>query len=229
MARYPRAVWRPLPEQQGSYNKTQVIVHTMVGSLEGTYNYFRQNAITTESTFGVGDTGRVEQWMDSAEKADANYRANERAVSIETEDRADPNRPWTPAQMSALVALIAWCCRTHDIPARWCRTPTDPGIGWHAMFGAPSAWTNAPGKTCPGAVRISQLRTEVFPRVVRALASTTQEDDVTEQDKKDIIEGILNYPIRSRVDKTQTFALKDYIASLDQRLTELDNQHPGEK
>jgi N-acetylmuramoyl-L-alanine amidase len=168
---YPEAVQNRLPEDttQPAHPKTQVIVHTMVGTLKGTARYFGQPGVKVESTFGVADDGTVHQWLDSERRADANYQANLRAISIETEDDGDPTRPWTRPQAQALIDLITWCCRAHRIPPVFCETPTTPGVAWHAQFGAPSAFTNVPGKICPGPVRIAQLRGEILPAVRKAL------------------------------------------------------------
>ena len=110
--------------------------------------------------------------MDTGRSADANYRANRRpdgtgAISIETEDNVgNPDTlPWTDAQVDTLVRLALWAARVHRIPGRRCPSPSSPGIGFHTLFGAPSAWTPV-SKTCPGVVRIRQFNQTVLPAIV---------------------------------------------------------------
>jgi hypothetical protein len=200
MARCPFADWRRLPGSEPSIVPRTVIFHTMVGYLTSTDTYFRSgNSGGIESHFGVGGKwgsdaghdldGAIWQWRDTEEQADANLHANGFAVSIETADNAPGSAadlaPWTPAQLASLVRLGIWLKDTHNIPARICQSSTDSGFGWHAMWGAPSDWTPAVGKVCPGAERIHQLKTTVFPAI---FAGTALEEDMplTETDLNNI-------------------------------------------
>lgn len=181
-----------------------VCVHTMVGYLVSTDNYFRiyngQGYSGTESHYGVGGKwgpdlggnldGAVWQWQDRGFQASANYEGNGRVISIETADNAArPIQPWTPAQISALIKLIAWECSpvAHAAcPSAWrCRSVGIPpvlipdtrsdrrGIGYHAQgaadYIAGERWSTSPTKDCPTAVRVSQLRSTVIPGVVAVL------------------------------------------------------------
>lgn len=180
--RYPRAEWRPLPEhdKQPHIKPTQAIVHSIVGSAAGAWGYFK-NSTSLESHFILPKRGAPWQCMDLDRQADANYRANRRpdgtgAHSMETEDNRDPdNDPWTDSQVAEIIAWFRWECDTFDIPRRVCRTPSDPGIGYHSLFGAPSDWTPSRGKTCPGRVRIQQFHDIIVPAV---LADEKDDDDM---------------------------------------------------
>jgi hypothetical protein len=179
VARYPHAHWRPLPEagNEPAITARQVILHTAVSNAGSLFDYFARADVAVESHFYVSQNG-CEQYIDTARQADANRNANARAISIETWDAGDPaHTPWTPRQLDLLVDLVAWCCRTHGIPARRCTSPTAPGIGWHTMWGAPSEWTPAAGKTCPGAPRIAQIPDLI--RRVQLKLSGAEEDDMT--------------------------------------------------
>lgn len=171
MARCPFATWKPLPENatQPAISPRLVIVHTMVGSLRGTDSFFR-NSTGIEAHFGIGGPtdgpeldGAVWQWIDTDTQADANYHANPFAVSIETSDGGNPDNPWSPKQLASLVRLIGWLCDAYNIPRVLTPTWDGKGLGWHAMWGAPSPWTPAVGKTCPGPVRIDQFKNTVLP------------------------------------------------------------------
>jgi hypothetical protein len=174
MARCPFATWRPLPENayQDPIDPDQVILHTAVDAEGRTslFGYFGQEEVTLESTFYVRMDGEIEQYLDTNVRADANFHANPRAISIETEDDGRPDiTPWTAAQIVSLVRLIDWLCTVHPkILRRRCPAWDQAGIGYHTMWGAPSPWTPVEGKTCPGAARIPQV-----DGIIRAVANPT--------------------------------------------------------
>jgi len=167
--------WRPLPDSghEPAITMHTVIHHSIVGSAEGAFQYFA-GATAIESTFIVKKSGYFWQCMSLGEQADANFRANAFAGSIETEDNGHPDTdPWTPAQLDTLVWLSLEMRRLRPLIAhRKCRTWDDPGIGYHSLF--PGQWTNVPGKTCPGRIRIRQWGERVLPRY---LAGQIKEDD----------------------------------------------------
>lgn len=181
---YPGAVQRPLPEahKQPRIRPTQVILHTIVGSAKGAYGYFL-NSSSLESHLIVNFSGEVWQLVPFDRSADANRTANRRsdgtgAISIETEDDGTPeDTQWTEAQCRSIVAFIVWACREYGIPARICRTPSDPGIGYHTLFGAPSAWTPV-SKSCPGRARIAQFPFLVMDAAAQLAGKPAQTDAV---------------------------------------------------
>lgn len=180
-ARYPAAQWRPLGRQDEPPITPRILVlHTMVGYLRGSEAMFRREGYQgTESHFGVGGPwdrdadgtsldGAVWQWQATDRQADAQHSGNAYCTSVETSDGGDPFNPWSPAQVEALVELVVWWCRGTGHPARISTSPTMAGIGWHAQH---RAW--APdGRTCPGPVRIRQLREHVVPDAAAILSST---------------------------------------------------------
>lgn len=167
MSIYPRGRLKLLPEaaSQRPITATQIIWHTAVSDASSLYPYFSRPDIVLESHFYNSET-LVEQYVDTSRSADANYLANVRAISIESWDGGHPETtPWTDDQMDRNIDLGVWLCQTHHIPARQCRSWSDPGIGWHSMWGAPSQWTPVPGKTCPAGPRIRQM-----PTLIREIA-----------------------------------------------------------
>lgn len=200
MARYPKAVWRPLPENstQPRIQPRAFFVHSAAVDSANVRGYFAQDKVRLESHFFVLKNGTVEQFMDTEVRADAQGQANPWAISAETEDDGAPDaQPWTPPQLAALIALIGWACDTHGIPRRRLREWSDSGIGWHAQFGAPSPLTTVRGKTCPGRVRIRQFLDIVMPAVTANVTVTppTPEDDMfsdVDHDRLARIEGLLN-------------------------------------
>jgi hypothetical protein len=190
MPQFPGAQWRPLALDWAKQPKMKrhdlIILHTMVGSLDGTDTYFRSGGYGgVESHFGVGGEGRALQWQDTNYQAEANLAGNARAISIETEDRNLKYFPvwnsndgsavpaWTDAQVDEIASIVAWCCTVHDIPCQLVHDskPSTRGIAYHRLgvdgnfpdhrVPGGEAWSSAVGKVCPGNRRIAQM-----PKVV---------------------------------------------------------------
>ena len=177
--------WRPLPEsgEEPAITMRTVIHHSIVGSAEGAWQYFA-GSTSIESTFIVKKNGYFWQIMSLGEQADANFRANAFAGSIETEDNGNPDAdPWTPAQLDTLVWLSLEMRRLRPaIARRKCRTWTDAGLGYHTLF--PGQWSNVPGKTCPGAIRKRQWANNVLPRFLTG--SIEEDDDMTREQARQL-------------------------------------------
>jgi hypothetical protein len=185
--------WRPLPDSghEPAISMRTVIHHSIVGSAEGAFQYFA-GATAIESTFIVKKSGYFWQCMSLGEQADANFRANAFAGSIETEDNGHPDTdPWTPAQLDTLVWLSLEMRRLRPrIAHRKCRTWDDPGIGYHSLF--PGLWSNVPGKllaldtpvpTADGlvALRDIQVGNTVFDEHGQPCQVTAVYDDVPDR------------------------------------------------
>jgi hypothetical protein len=210
-----------------------VILHTMVGGLAGTDNYFKGDGYGgPESHFGVGYDGTVYQWQDTIYQAEANGAANKRAVSIETADMgtgfpqwntsdgtAVP--PWTPAQLDAIVKLVDWICTTHNIPrtAVTDSLPTRRGIAYHRL-GVPGyivsggeQWSSSRGKQCPGPKRINQI-----PGIIARL---NREEDImaTAAELRQIVKEEIAAQLTAQV--TKLAQRTDVGFARDQILTQL--------
>jgi hypothetical protein len=212
---YPGCRWYPLGAQTENRQTTHnvIILHTMVGYLVSTDNLFRAGNgagfIGLESHFGVGGRwgpdlgggydGAVWQWQDLDYQAQASGEGNGRAISIETADNA-PQLPgdieaWTPAQVDAIVKLVAWLCRKYGIPARLVgdTRPGTSGIAYHAQGTAVTLpagaerWSPTVGKPCPTARRINQITGVVIPRVQQLLDQG--EDDMTPEQAAQLTEA----------------------------------------
>lgn len=190
MARCPFASWEPIPEnsRQARIRPTQVIHHVSAGESTDLYGLWTSPNEDLESHFHVNRAGHIAQYMDTTVMAEANYRANRRpdgtgAVSIETQG-GDAGGPWTAAQLTSLIKLDRWLHQTHGIPTRVCRAPSDPGYGWHVMWGAPGDWTPARGKVCPGPKRIQQFKTVIMPALLGQADVPEEDEPVTPADAK---------------------------------------------
>jgi hypothetical protein len=228
---------RLLPENTSAPRITPrlLIMHSIVGSAEGAYRYFR-DVTNLESTFIVTLGGQVWQLMDTTRQADANYRANPFAVSVETEDNGDPDsEPWTGPQLDALVWLAEECHRVHRVPLRRADRWDGSGLGYHTLFGAPSPWTPV-SKTCPGRARIRQFDQVLLPRiargggddmagaddVLRAIASLRQ--DLTVFGTKGLEQTVEDFASRQR---ETLIKLDDLAARLDTLEARMEELHPS--
>ena len=139
MLTYPAAVHKPLgPQTEPRMTGHDVVcLHTMVGYLTSTDQYFRcGNGVGyagTESHIGIGGKwgkdgtlgldGVVRQWQDLMHQADANLDGNSTTISVETADNiARPIQPWTLLQCEAIAEFLAWVCdkATHaGCPDTW--------------------------------------------------------------------------------------------------------------
>jgi len=176
VAWYPGARKRDLGKNTSQLTADDLVLqlHTMVGNLTGTDNYFR--TVGTFSHFGIGGTwgadarsgldGVVYQWGDTARRAAASLNGNRRTISIETADNAAlPIQPWTDKQCDAIVSLMVWANQIHGIPLELIpdSKPGRRGVAYHRLGIDPwrvpdgELWSSSAGKLCPGDARISQI------------------------------------------------------------------------
>lgn len=137
-----------------------VILHVRAGTGDSLYDYFNGPSGGVESHFYVRFDGTVEQYRDTGWQADANWDANDFAISIETEGLGDGE--WTADQLASIKRLLMWAHRAHHIPLRKVQAWNGSGVGYHTQFGAPSKWTPY-AKTCPGPHRIVQFDNVLVP------------------------------------------------------------------
>lgn len=193
MAWYPGATryeLQPESDDQPAIRPTQFIVHSIIApwTAKRTYEYWRDST-NLESHFGLGYEGDLGQFIGTETRADANYGANRRAdgtgaVSIETASNLQGSDPWTAAQVEELIKLGVWLHQRHGIPLRLCRTHDDPGFGYHRLH---PEWAVS-GTSCPGDARVRQFKEVVFPGIVARAASTEEEDDMTPEERKLLVD-----------------------------------------
>ncbi|SDT69846.1 hypothetical protein SAMN05216371_3863 [Streptomyces sp. TLI_053] len=189
MSWYPaaeRIELQPESDQQPAINPTQFIAHSIAAEWgpRRIFEFWRDDS-NLESHFGLGYGGELGQFIGTGTRADANAAANRRpdgtgAVSIETESNSQHSDPWTEQQIEQLVALGVWLHHEHGIPLRICRTPDDPGYGYHRLH---RSWSTS-GTACPGDSRVAQFHDIVFPRIV-ARATGTEPDPAPPQPAPD--------------------------------------------
>ena len=171
MAIYPYGTLRNIPP--GTNDPPIIVIgavlHVASGTSRSLYPYFNGPSGGIESHFYIRDDGTTEQYRDTRYEADANLHANSFTgkdgklygyASIETWGL--DNGVWNPAMLTEIKRLLSWLSTTHRFPLHKCATPTDPGVGYHVMFGAPGPWTPV-AKTCPGPNRIKQFNNVIVP------------------------------------------------------------------
>ena len=163
MALYPKAVKRLIPhnEAQDPHILPRVaILHVDAGGATGAdlARYFTSGSGGIESHFTIDYDGTVTQFRDTYWQADANMQANNFAISIETQGKADGS--WTDAQLASIKALLLWLNTTHKIPLVKCPTWFGYGVGYHILF--MQEWAGGP-RSCPGPKRIRQFYDVLVP------------------------------------------------------------------
>jgi peptidoglycan hydrolase-like protein with peptidoglycan-binding domain len=208
MAIYPSATLRLLPMARLSglrmsvYNRINHHVTAGIGSPFGTFN--RVNAAS--SHFHVFKSGEVEQFVDTAYRAEADLDGSDATLSIETEGAApgvDANvEPWTDAQVAALILLDLWIVQTHGIATRLATDSkigaSSKGFSWHRLGidgnfpespspyagrkqrGGGMHYSNSTGKVCPGNAKIDQIPT-ILAGVIAALNGSNVPAPITSQ------------------------------------------------
>jgi hypothetical protein len=172
MSWYGKAIRREIPPgaNDPSIKPIGVILHVDAGNAggESLYSYFKNRSGGIESHFHIQKDGKVYQFRDTHREADANYKANSfveggvRKGYISVETQGLERGEWTNAQIQSIKELLLWAKKEHGIPLRVCANPTDAGVGYHTLFGAPSAWTPV-SKSCPGPDRKVQFRNVLVP------------------------------------------------------------------
>lgn len=142
------------------------ILHVDAGNSSDLYNLFlanqRSGGSKIEAHGHIRKDGHVFQYRDTAYQADANYRANDFAISFETQGLGAGK--WTDEQLASIKRLMLWARDVHGIPLRKVDSWDDRTGGWgyHTQFGAPGPWTPV-AKSCPGPDRIKQFNEILVP------------------------------------------------------------------
>lgn len=136
------------------------ILHVDAGNAESLHTFFRDRSGGIESHFHIQRDGDVEQYRNIFWQADANFRANDFAVSIETQGFGSGQ--WTPEQLASIKRLLLWLKSEAGIPLVKCPRWDGAGVGYHVQFGAPGPWTPV-AKSCPGPDRIKQFDAALVP------------------------------------------------------------------
>jgi hypothetical protein len=172
MARWKEANWYGSPnETPGGMDSVPLglVLHIEEGTERGTESWFANRSSKCSSHFGVWKDGRVDQFVDTRDKAWAEVAGNAHWISVEHEGHHGDSL--TPAQLEADARLFAWLRQQYGEGAFPLRSTDDvhtPGLGWHGMGG--EAWGGH--LDCPGEPIKSQ-RQDILDRVSELLADST--------------------------------------------------------
>jgi len=225
--KYPDALWQPLPEDETQPKRERtrctLILHSQVGNYD-LNPFFGRGSVVVESHMQQKKTGKMEQMVGLDRTADANYRANSWAISVETTDDGDPDTdPWNDHQIEEMARFAAWLHENEGLPLRACSSWTDEGIGYHSQF---DEWTAAKGigKTCPGKARIDQV-----PSVIARAKAIVNGDEMalTDSDLTKIANAVWDRQLRRFPDGPDTNKAGVWLTSaqtgVNTLLSDVDN------
>lgn len=193
MARYPGATWRPIASKgrKALTEFNRVTLHVAVSEASSLFGYFNKTS-SPDSHFYVRRDGSAEQYVDTSQRANADYEGNDASISIETQGGVNnpQGEPWTDAQRETLAQIYAWAVRTHGIPVAQAssakKDATSRGLAWHRLGidgnfpplpdiragreqrGGGMHWSTVRGKACPGDAKIQSVPS-IYARAVAIL------------------------------------------------------------
>jgi hypothetical protein len=177
------------------------ILHVDAANASSLHDYFDGPSGGIESHFFVKRDGGLEQYRDTDWQADANYLANDFAISIETQGYGAGE--WTPEQLDMIKRLLTWVSDQHAIPLRKVPAWDGAGVGYHTQFGAPGPWTPV-SKSCPGPDRIRQFNNTLVPWMESGARVAPKEDDMA----FDLMD-LMRHDLTKKGDITVASALRD--------------------
>lgn len=157
MTRASFADWEPTPANfdHGDVIRPAhgMVVHTAVGSEQGTSNWENNPSAHVSSYFVVGQDGTIIQKVDLDDKAWTQSAGNAAWVGVENE--GNPTTPLTAKQLAGNGQILAWLHELYGIPLELTTDPINGrGLGYHQMGGL--AWS-PDGHQCPGPIIVAQL------------------------------------------------------------------------
>lgn len=146
-----------------------LILHVDGGNATSLWHWFDGPSGGIESHVFIpkGPEHDKEQFRDTTREADANYKANswldasgKRHGFLSAETQGYGSGKWTKYQLDEIKDLILVTAKEHQYPLKPVGSYHGKGVGYHTQY---PAWTNVPGKTCPGAGRIQQYHDIIVP------------------------------------------------------------------
>lgn len=170
MALCPFANWKgPVPNRSVGGMKRPLlglILHIEEGSEAGTDSWFHQSEAQASAHFGNPKSGKLDQWVDTDDKAWAEVSGNPYWISVENEGHS--GEALTASQLENVAQLLAWLHTTEGIPLQITDAPSSAGLGWHGMGG--DGWGGH--LSCPGDP-IKAQRPTIIARAQQILSGTS--------------------------------------------------------
>ncbi len=169
--------WKGSPNFWSGRNNQPILAicdHIMEGTLETTNDWFKNRRSEVSSHFGVGQDGRIWQWVHADDTAWANgimqspdtsldwlnecvqkgINPNQRTISIEHEGHS--GKPWPEKQYQATLWLHRFLCATYNI-----KSDRQHIVGHYQIMAHDRA--NCPGSTFPWQRLITDLGNTPVP------------------------------------------------------------------
>jgi hypothetical protein len=209
MARYPKAIWKPVDRykpggssHQAMPNRRRLCYHTAVSSSDSLFALFNTpgNAV---AHFYIREDGKVEQYVSTDTRASANLEGNHDTISVESWDDGGRRETWTAAQVQACAELAAWVHDKHSIPlVKTDAAPGSRGVTWHRkgidgnfppglLSGRKAGdehWSNSGGKVCPFDGKIRGIVNDIIPRA-RGIVEGDWFDMATKAELAEVVEN----------------------------------------
>lgn len=140
------------------------ILHVDAGNAYNLRDWFDGPSGGIESHLHIPKNAHTFQYRDLFYEADANYRANPFAMSVETQGYGSGT--WNDDQLAEIKRIMLYSANNPaiGIPLRKPKHWRDSGWGYHTMF---PEWHPEP-KSCPGRERIEQYHDILVPWMARA-------------------------------------------------------------
>lgn len=214
--RMPGAVWKPISvnfDRGGIEVPSRgLCLHVAQGN-SSLYGWFSNSRAQVSSHFWASKTGVIEQYVDCADKAWAEAAGNSQYVSVETEGY---NTEFlTDAQLNAVSRIYAWGHSQFGWPFVVQNTPGGQGFTWHGAGGA--AWGGHPD--CPGNSRRWQM-----PEILRRAQNGTEDDVVTDDDIRKIVERVWAYAPADVTPPVKQGSLREMETSTYNKVGDVQNQ-----
>lgn len=96
----------------------RIVIHTMVGTVNGAAARFAGKGNQVSAHYGVGYDGKLYHWLEETFTAyhAGNYPMNQRSIGIEHEDMGNYNSPRPDALYETSAKLVADICKYYNIP-----------------------------------------------------------------------------------------------------------------
>lgn len=171
MARYPKAIWKPVTAKKRLRltSAERFNLHVAVSETSSLHSFFNRNG-NPDSHFYVRKDGTVEQYVDTSQRAYCDVEGNSTTISVETQGglKNAQGEPWTDEQMIALAELWAWVRKTHGVKNKIAvdsrpSKNSSRGLSYHRLGIDPwrvsggLRYSNSRGKICPGDAKIEQV------------------------------------------------------------------------
>lgn len=163
--------WRPVVDTGNDPHLDVVhglILHVSATKATSLFRWFNGPSKGIESHVHIprSITKDKEQYRDTSQEADANFKANswmegdKRHGFLSAETQGLAGGKWNPYQLEQIKDLILQTSQEHQYPLTIPEGPRGYGVSFHTRY---KAWSNVIGKTCPGFRRKKQYWRIIVP------------------------------------------------------------------